>query len=1107
MTAARIAALRSAIAALEAQRGLLGDEALQLAVAPLRVQLAALQPAPPQLRLVSVLFLDVVGSTALSGRLEPEEISSVLDGALRRYAAVLQAHGGRVLEYAGDSVLAAFGVDGVQEDDAERAVKAGLALLEAAREQSEAMRAREGIGGLKIRVGVHSGIVLPVSGVGGRDGIRGVTVHIAARMEQTAPPGALRISHDTWRLVQGLFEMQAQPPLVVKGRDEPMATWLVLRALPEDLARRTRGVDGVATPLLDRDADLALLHAALADVRATGRPRALTLLAEPGLGKTRLIAEWRQQLEAEADAAPALRGRGQSAAQGQPYGLLRRMLAARLGLADSDSAGVARERWLAGTRAALGTPDAPLDTLGLRCLGQLIGLDHSDDADVAAQPPRALRTAALAALQRLLAAWGGGGPLVLIADDLHWADDATLELWRELTLGTVPLLLLGCARPALLERRPGWAEALGEAHALRTLSPLEPAAGRALAEVLLQHVHEPPSALPALLVERADGNPYYMEELVKMLVDTGVLRIDGEHWHVMPERLGRLQVPGTLAGVLQARLDALEAAERHALQQASIIGPVFWDDALARLAPPAPPMLPALQHKALVVPRLASSFEGTAEETFRHHLLHQVTYEGVPRSVRREGHARAAAWLAERARAGEHLAATAEHYLQAGDHPQAARWLCDAMDHALARFDNVTAIAHGQRALELAGDGELALQWRAHLAIARAADVLSNRELHVAYAASMERLAAAEGADPAWAGRARYTRANLLFRQGRVGEALQAATEAAAACEAAGATFTAAEAHNLRCVVARIQGDLATARAAGTAGVALAAGPGMEATRGRLQVNLALVDLALGDTDRAGQLVAEAVASFTRLGDAAMLVPSLLNLGSIRHDLGDYEGAVAAAGEAVVRAQALGDRLHAAAARVPLGGSLMRLGHLDAARAELQQAVDGLIAVGDTLTLPEAWLHRGDVEAAAGLPGEALACYATSRELYAAAGQPTLGLLAQAGGALVLAGRGDVASALADLEPVLAHLGGADAADPLSASLPLRWSCAQVLAAAGDPRAAGELDAVRALVSDQAARIEDDARRGHFLRSHWVARAISANAESPWAPGGAAHDG
>jgi len=250
--------LESAIDALEAQRSVLGDGVVDAAIAPLRAELAPLQSEPAaqasRLKHVSVLFLDVVGSTALASQLDAEDLQAVVDGLLTRCTAVVEAHRGRVLQYAGDSLLAVFGAERTEEDDAERAVRAGLALLAEGRLEGARVLQRHGHAGFDVRVGVHSGGVLLGGGVDTEGSIRGVTVHIAARMEQTAPSGGLRISRETYRQVRGMFEVRPEAPMAIKGVDELVTTYLVLRPQARTFDVESRGIEGVGTPLVGRDA-------------------------------------------------------------------------------------------------------------------------------------------------------------------------------------------------------------------------------------------------------------------------------------------------------------------------------------------------------------------------------------------------------------------------------------------------------------------------------------------------------------------------------------------------------------------------------------------------------------------------------------------------------------------------------------------------------------------------------------------------------------------------------------------------------------------------------------------------------------------------------------
>ncbi|MBC7942377.1 MAG: AAA family ATPase, partial [Chitinophagaceae bacterium] len=581
--------LQAAIAALEAQRAKLGDTVLELAVAPLRTRLASLlRPAGLQHRHVAVLFADVVGSTAMAQGLEAEDMMDVLGGALHRMADIVQAHQGRVLRFTGDGVKAAFGMDEAREDDAERAVRAGLAMLEAVREHAAQARRLHGVEDFTVRVGVHTGDVALGAGIDADNTAVGAAVNIAARMEQSAPPGALRISHDTWNHVRGLFEVEPQPPLQVKGVDAPMQTYLVRAALDRHVAGVERGLRGVSTPMVGRHDELQRLRHAVARANDTGQLQALTLVGDAGLGKSRLLRELLAALSAEPTGCQVLAIRSQPDGMLRPWGLLRSLLAVQCGVADTDSAEVARRKVEAGL--------APwFDERGERqaqLIGQLSGLDFGDTPHVRGLDPRSLRDQAFAALRGYLQALvaRSHAPTLLVTEDLHWADDGSLDLLQDLVANAaeLPLTLIMTGRPVLQVRRPDW----GTPDTLVPLTPLAAAQSDELTQALLQRIEEAPSALIDLIVGRAEGNPYYMEELVRRLIDDGVIVVGEPHWTVRTERLQTVRLPGTLVGLLQARLDALPASERLAARQASVIGHVFWDDALQALDPNATQALP-----------------------------------------------------------------------------------------------------------------------------------------------------------------------------------------------------------------------------------------------------------------------------------------------------------------------------------------------------------------------------------------------------------------------------------------------------------------------------------------------------------------------------------
>ena len=679
--------LDAAIQALQAQRPLLGDAVVDAAIAALQAQrkpapasAPALVPAPvparraqQQLKQVSVLFVDVVGSTAIGQRLTPEDISAVMDGALERYSRIVQGHHGRVLQYAGDGMLAAFGSEAAREDDVELAVLAGLAIIDETQRLGPELRARHAVPEFNVRAGIHTGPVLLGAGVDADGSIRGAAVNLAARMEQSAPPGRLRISHDTFRHVSGLFDVEAQW-LSVKGVEAPLRGYLVERRRPTAFRVPNRGIDGLATPMVGRATELASVLAALAAVAAEGSLRSVTVVGEAGLGKSRLVDEFQQALASAASPCWLLLARAQPRTAIHPFQMLHDLLAGPLQISDADPAAQARRKLVDGLSPLFDdAPDAALPTLHV--LGHLVGLDFSSSPHLTELlgDETALREAGYAAamqvLRRLAAA--RRAPLVLLLDDLHWADAGSTDFLQHLLGGPrdLPLLAVMLTRPSLFEAAPQWAAPLPPDLRI-DLKPLGAEHSRQLAGWLLQRLADAPASLSALIIGQAEGNPFYMEELVKMLIDDGVIVADADGWRVLPDRLGSARVPQTLTGVLQARLDALLPAERLALQQAAIVGPVFAEDALAAIDPAAGGQLPALQRKQLVR-RSMALFGGTPEYAFGHHLLHQVSYDTVLRDARRSGHGRVGTFWRSRAEVAS----------PQGVDPAACRALAEAHEH------------------------------------------------------------------------------------------------------------------------------------------------------------------------------------------------------------------------------------------------------------------------------------------------------------------------------------------------------------------------------------------------------------------------------------------
>ncbi len=1079
--------LQTGIAALEAQRGVLGDDVLEAALAPMRTKLTALQ-SDQQLKQVTVLFADIVGSTTLSQHLDPEDIHAIMDGALQQFTARVQAHGGRVLQYAGDSLLAVFGADEAREDDAECAVLAGLAVLEEGRAQGEQVRLRHGHEGFNVRVGIHTGAVLLGGGVDAEGSIRGMTVNIAARMEQSAPVGALRVSQATWRQVAGAFEGEAQPRLEVKGSDEPLLTWIVRRARPLAERERARGVEGLRTPLVGRDVELAEIERLLGGAAPERGLQAVTLIADAGLGKTRMLAECRARLLARAPGTPWLMGRAHPQNRLQPYGLLRDLLARWLHIADDDSAQDARRRLVEGL-----APRLREDAEGqAQIVGQLIGLDFGDSPHLRGVDARQMRDRAFRTLTFAFGRLQGedGSLPCLLLEDLHWADDASLDFVRHLLVHAAaqPLRLLMTARPGLLELRPAWGEGV-PAHRLVHLGPLAAEHSFALAHELLSRVDHPQPALRELLVTRAEGNPFYMEELVKMLLDQGAIVVEGEIWCVHTERLAQLQVPGTLVGVLQARLDALPAADRRSLQQASIVGPVFWDDALAALDERALQSLPALRHKALVQPRGTSAFEGTREQMFHHHLLHQVTYDTVLKAARREGHAKAALWLADRVgdRTSEYLAVTAEHYDRAGDKAQAIDYFERAIREAARRDAHTVVLAHVERVLAMPEMTDARRRYQLLQSLTSSADLLGRRDLQAASLHERERLAEALGDDGLRASTL-SSHALLLDRQGDDNAAYAMAQRALALAEPVGEARAAALSCCEMAWVHYTRGELDVARSHVNKGLDWARQIPESTERGytgqiyEIQSLTVAADIerSAHDYTAAAAAAEQALALARSAGERRPQNPLLNLLGQLALELGDWPEALRLFESARALSHEMGQVTGEAAALQNLAAASFAAEQVQAALAQVDRAIEVHQRGGQRRTLAQGHLLRARVLSALG-DDAAHQAFATALLMFDQMHAEPDVCTVQAFLAEHHRQRGELGAARRLVADVLMRLErGVSLAGTEQGDL-ARLCCQRVLAADGDERAGPLMAALQCELQGALARFADPATRERFL--------------------------
>ncbi len=557
------------------------------------IRLAAAAPVPlaqkaraaahlaSERRVVTILFADVVGSTALTEQVEAETWMAIMNGAFDRITPAIYRYEGTIAQLVGDGLWAFFGAPVAHEDDPVRAVHSALEILDTVREYAADVRQTYGVD-FAMRACLNTGPV--VVGPVGDDltyqyTAMGGAVNLAARLKFAAQPMTVLITESTQRFVAPLFDTEELGPIEVKGRADPVRVYQVLGAKAEP--GRVRGLVGLHSPMVGRDAELAGLLQLCETVRA-GLGRAALVVGEPGLGKTRLIAEWRSAVAAEhPDASTAVsfwaQGHCVSYGQGLAYHLLIDLLRSILGVPEAAEEPEARGALLALTEELFG--EAAGDVYPY--LGHLLLLNLEGEAleRVQALDPQALQTQYLVALQKLVQALASRQPLVLVLEDLHWADPSSTELFTKLLpqVSAIPMLLCMTTRPD--REAPGWRlvtaarETLGGSLTEISLNTLSEGDSRKLVANLLE-IEALPDEMRRLILKKAEGNPFFVEELIRMLIDRGAIVYRDGGW-VAAAEIETLEIPDNLEGLLMARIDRLPEEAKQILRVASVIGRQF----------------------------------------------------------------------------------------------------------------------------------------------------------------------------------------------------------------------------------------------------------------------------------------------------------------------------------------------------------------------------------------------------------------------------------------------------------------------------------------------------------------------------------------------------
>jgi predicted ATPase/class 3 adenylate cyclase len=998
-----IKSIERAISWLESQqKDETNREALDTALAVLRVKLTEAQARSTedrqQRKQVTVLFADVSNFTAMAELMDPEEVSGVIDELWSRLDQAILDQGGRIDKHIGDAVMALFGAPVAREDDPERAIRAGLELQTQIRkwkegfESSVSQQARLAVEKIEMRVGINTGPVLL-----GRVGTTreytaiGDTVNLASRVEHAAPLGEVLISHDTYRHVRGLFEVTPLDPIMVKGKSESVKVYVVKSVRPRSFRVATRGVEGVETRTIGREAELARIQAAFESATRNNQLHLVSIVAEAGTGKSRLLYEFSNWLDVHPQPEMIFKGRASLEISNIPYALIRDLLATAFKIQDSDNSATARQKLERGMAEHMSGEEA------IKCahfIGHLIGFDFSNSPYLQGilGDARQIRDLAFHYLSQYMTQVGRAQTVVIFLEDIHWADSDSLDLIEYLmqTHRDLPMLVVALTRPSFFEERTNWGREL--LHQVRLdLLPLSDQDCRRLVTEILRKVPEVPDELVQMIVTRAEGSPFYVEELIKLLIEGDVIVAGSDYWSVRTDRLARLKVPATLTGLLQARLDSLTANDREILQQASVVGRVFWTNVVEHMHNPdirtpegtIQESLGSLHKKELIFHREDSAFAEIPEYIFKHAILHDVAYESVLLRLRRVYHVQAAEgliWLSGE-RANEFAGRIGEHYEKAGLLLKAADWYTRAGRRAQDAYAPAAAIGYYRKALAFLSAqsgsesntskmeiceqlGEV-LNWQAHyteavLIYEQMMDLAEECGERVKLSRALQGLATSHG----YLGNHNATLSYAVQAQ-QAAEAVHAQIELARALRIEGlAHYRLGEA----------QKSLGLARQALEITSALKERDEM----GR-SLNLMAASLyTMSQYEQAQQQWEGALAIFQKLGNRRLVMDMLSNLGVIADARGDYETAFQHYHNALEIAREVGHRDGEIVFLTNRGGAHVALKNYAAAEADLRKAIE-LAGTEGSWCLPNTYYYYA--EAQLGLGSYEAAFYSARQSL------------------------------------------------------------------------------------------------------------------------------
>lgn len=908
-------------------------------------------------RRITALFADVVGSTGLAESMDPEDWAFLMNRVFDVLAQAVERYEGTITQFGGDAVVAVFGAPLAHEDDPWRAVQAGLDMVAEVERLSSEMKTE-----VQIRVGVNTG--LTVAGAVGTGSYTEYTalgdpMNVAARIQAAAEPGSVFVTADTYRLIGPDIDVRDAGLLELKGKSDPIRAYEVVgsRRAPT----RTRGVPGLHSPMVGRREELSALEA-LVGIASAGRGRVAVILGEPGIGKSRLLRELQARIS-QSDGPGWVVGRCLSYGREMPYHLLTSLVGSLLGATDSEDPELVAEA-VEEKGAELIGEEAPV----LKDLAEIAG--HVEGTEAGDSTRLQAYRQAVSTLIRTRASHHD--PLVIVCEDVHWADPSSAEVLAELipACHDAPVLLILTSRPD--RSSAGWdtiqaaRQHLGEALTEISLTPLGESDARELVAHLLA-IEALPEDLRSLVLDKAEGNPFFVEEVVRMLIDRGAIEQHGNKW-TATQAMTSIDVPDTIESLIASRVDRLPEDARRAARVASVVGRRFPLSLVEELDAPGDESasthsrLGVLEAHGLI--RLAAT-RPELEYAFRHALVQEVVYSSLLRRERRRLHGLVGEALERRhAEKPDEIAATLGHHFDEAEDPRAVHYLMEAGRRALARFANREAFSFFERATNRVSDDEESRRVRVEAALGQDRAGLT----FVPYGRHITILEEALPHAQALSDPALLARVHLALVRSRLenGESYETSPDLRASLDAAFELAAAVDEPELRALPAAHMGDVRFYHGdfEGAVELWLKAVPELESTGNfvRAANYAAMTSRALSTLGRfpeAERWVERAGELADKSGDPNAVLDVQIFAGWLEADRGDLVKAQEFTHRAVRTADELGNLACSLLANLLAGSQQLRMGKADAAISHLERGGEmaAYCEVGtDLLALGRAWL-------------------------------------------------------------------------------------------------------------------------------------------------------